>query len=163
MPADNFAGFFVGDNMEIWTDASFDQHRKVAGLGIFIKKGLKEKSYSIWIPADNINVAEIFAIYLACILSGGEKSTIHTDSMTSLAYIKKEVRENKPRTREQYINHNKMKFWAYKIRKFDFDFVWTKGHRKGLQIDSLNNNVADINAKKGLGKFYLTLSKERVR
>lgn len=149
--------------MEIWTDASFDQQKKVAGLGIVIKKGMKEKSYSLWIHADNINIAEIFAIHLACVLSGGEKSTIHTDSMTALAYINKQVRENKPRTREQYINHNKMKFWAYKIRKFNVDVQWTKGHKKGLYMDSLNNNMADLKAKYGLSKYLLTNKLQNVR
>ena len=149
--------------MEIWTDASFDQQRKVAGLGIVIKKGIKEKTYSTWIPADNINVAEIFAIYLACVLSGGEKSTINTDSQTALAYIKGEVRE-KPRTKSQYINHMTMKFWAYKIRKFNLYIEKIKAHQRNMHLPSLLNNEADINAKKGLGKYYLTLqNKNRSR
>ena len=62
--------------MEIWTDASFDQKRKVAGWGVVIKEGMKERTYSNWLPTDNVNLAEIFAIHTACVLAGGKQCSI---------------------------------------------------------------------------------------
>lgn len=149
--------------MKIWTDASFDQKKRVAGWGIVIKDGTKERSFSNWIPSDNVNIAEIFAIYTACILAGGKKCTIYTDSQTAISYINNQVRDDKPRTREQYINHNKMKFWAYKIRKFNINIQWTKGHKRTFNMDSIYNNIADLNSRAGFSKYLLTLSKERVK
>lgn len=149
--------------MEIWTDASFDQKRKVAGWGVVIKDGQKERNYSNWIPVENINLAEMFAIHTACVLSGGKECTIYTDSQTALAYINGNVRDDKPRTKEQYYNHQRMKFWAYKIRKFNTNIEKVKAHQKNMHLPSLFNNESDINAKKGLGKFYLTLKQNRVK
>ena len=146
--------------MEIFCDASFDNKRRVAGWGLIIKDGAKEKPRSNWFHVDNINLAEIFAIHTACVLMGGEKGTIYTDSQTALAYINGDVKE-KPRTREQYINHQKMKFWAAKIRKFDVKIEKIKAHQKNMQLFSLLNHEADINAKKGLSKYYLTKEKSR--
>lgn len=162
MPADNFAVFFVGDNMEIWTDASFDQHRKVAGWGIVVQDGMKERTYSNWFPVENINLAEMFAIHTACVISGGRQCTIYTDSQTALAYINQEVTE-KQRTPQQQRMHVIMKTLAAKIRRFNCQILKIKAHQRNMQMPSLNNHQADISAKKGLGKFYLTLDRKRVR
>ena len=149
--------------MRIFTDASFNDKHKVAGWGIVIKDGTKERTYSNWLPVNNINLAEIFAIHTACVLSGGKNCTIYTDSQTALAYINGNVRDDKPRTREQWLNHKKMMFWAYKIRKFNANVQWTKGHKRTFQMDAIDNNMADLKAKSGLSKYLLTIKKERVR
>lgn len=147
----------------LWTDASFDQKRKVAGWEVVIKEGMKERTYSNWLPTDNVNLAEIFAIHTACVLAGGKQCSIYSDSMTAISYINGTIREDKPRTREQWINHKKMKFWAYKIRKFNANIEWTKGHKRTFQIDAIGNSMADLKARSGLSKFYLTLDRKRVR
>lgn len=94
--------------MEIFCDSSYDSKRHIAGWGLVVKDGQKERTYSGWIPAENNNIGEIFAIHTACVLMGGKKGTIYTDSQLSVAYINNEVKD-KPRTREQYFNHQKMK------------------------------------------------------
>lgn len=148
--------------MEIFCDASYDAKRHIAGWGLVVKDGQKERTYSGWIPAENNNIGEIFAIHTACVLMGGKKGTIYTDSQLSVAYINNEVKE-KPRTREQYFNHQKMKLWAYKIRRFGVNIEWLKGHVKTYKPKALGNSMADLCAKTGLSKYYLTLSEKRVR
>lgn len=89
-------------NRIIYTDASLDDKNHIAGIGVIIKEGYKEKPYSFWVPARTINEAELFAIY--------------TDSQTAISYIKGDIKE-KPRTRQQYINHKHCELLAYKLRK----------------------------------------------
>ena len=148
--------------MEIFCDASYDAKRHIAGWGLVVKDGQKERTYSGWIPAENNNIGEIFAIHTACVLMGGKQGTIYTDSQLSVAYIQKQVKE-KPRTKEQYFNHQQMKYWACKIRKFPVSVVWIKGHNRSHQSKAIDNSMADLCAKKGMSKFYLTLSKQRVK
>lgn len=140
-------------SIEIYTDSSFDDKRKVAGWGIVVKDGQKQRTYSGWTPANNNNIGEIFAIHTACVLLGGRKGTIYTDSQTAMLYINNQVRE-KPRTRMQYINHMKMKYWAYKIRKFAVNIKKVQAHQKNFNLLNINNNMADLCARTGLLKFY---------
>lgn len=77
-------------SIEIFCDSSFDNKRHVAGWGVVVKNGEKQRTYSGWLPVDNNNIGEIFAIHTACVLLGGEKGTIYTYSMTALSYIKGE-------------------------------------------------------------------------
>ena len=156
--------FQIGVNMsiEIFCDSSFDNKRHVAGWGVVLKDGEKQRTYSGWLPANNNNIGEIFAIHTACVLLGGQKGTIYTDSQTAMMYINNQVRE-KPRTQAQYINHMTMKFWAYKIRKFGLEIKKVQAHQKNFNLINLNNNMADLCAKSGLSKFYLTLNRKRVR
>lgn len=139
--------------MDIFVDSSFDEKRKVAGIGLYIKNGVKERCISNWIPVDNNNHAELFAIYIASILMNGKQGTIYTDSQNALAYINDQVKD-KPRTREQYIRHMKMKVLAYKVRKLGCDIQKTKAHERKFQRNSLGNNMADLLAKNGRAKFY---------
>lgn len=149
-------------SIEIFCDSSFDNKRHVAGWGVVVKNGEKQRTYSGWLPVDNNNIGEIFAIHTACVLLGGEKGTIYTDSQTAMMYINNQVRD-KPRTQSQYINHMTMKFWAYKIRKFGLEIKKVQAHQKNFNLINLNNNMADLCAKTGLSKYYLTLDKKRVR
>lgn len=52
--------------MQIWTDASFNDKTKEAGLGILVrqllKNGIKETKYAIKCKADDNNQAELLAI-----------------------------------------------------------------------------------------------------
>lgn len=139
--------------MDIYVDSSFDDKREIAGIGLYIKNGVKERCISNWIPTDNNNFSEMFGIYLAGILIQGKKGTIYTDSMTALAYINNQVKD-KPRTREQYIRHQKMRILAYKIRRLGCNVQKTKAHEKKYQKESVGNNIADLLAKNGRAKFY---------
>ena len=152
----------VNMSIEIFCDSSFDNKRKVAGWGVFIKDGEKQRMYSGWLPVDNNNLGEIFAIHTACVLLGGRQGIIYTDSQTSMMYINNQVRE-KPRTQAQYINHMTMKYWAYKIRKFGLEIKKVQAHQKNFNLINLNNNMADLCAKTGLSRYYLTLDRKRIR
>lgn len=137
--------------MIIYTDASVDQLTGETGIGIVIEKGMKKRTLSIpTMKFATNNEAEIYGVYLGCILAGGHPATIRTDSQTALSYIKGEVRD-KPRTHEQYIRHKHLEFWAYKINhEFDnIKFEKVKGHDKKLISNSLNNNLSDVLAKLG--------------
>lgn len=146
--------------MKIYTDASFDEKRKVGGWGL-----IKENNGNLGKPISNfdkfesINEAELFAIYEACILAGGSKCEIITDSQSALSYIHNNVKD-KPRTKEQYIRHKRCEFWAYKIRKFtNCTFTKTKGHTNYYQRKSIGNRMADDSARYGLAKYYESLSR----
>ncbi len=141
-----------------FSDASFDQDRKVAGIGIVIDKDVKSSNVSNWIPCDDVNYAELFAIYIAGILLGG-KGKVYTDSQTAIDYLQGRIRDDKPRTHPQYIRHMQKKVLAYKIKKLDLEVIKVKGHSKEMRLTELNNNDADINAKKGLAKYYARFSK----
>ncbi len=137
---------------QAWCDSSYDEHKKIAGFGIIIQDGQKQRTYSNWLPAPNNNYGEMFAIYETAILLGG-RGIIYTDSQTALSYINKEIKE-RPRTKEQYINHNKMKFLAYKIRQLGISVLKIKAHQHKIQTHSLGNNMADLLARNGRAKFY---------
>ena len=96
MPVDNSTGFFVWETkMKIYTDASYDDKKGVAGMGIVICKGQKRRMISNWGRFKSINEAELFAIYQGCILSGGESCEIITDSQTALQYIEKALKTSR--------------------------------------------------------------------
>lgn len=139
--------------MEIFTDASFDEKRGVAGIGLLIRKGAKQTNISNWIPAPDNNYAELWAIYMASILMGGRDGVIYTDSQTALSYIKNEIKE-KPRTKEQYERHQRMRLLAYKVRRLNPKVEKVKGHESKYQEKPLSNNMADLLAKFGRSKYY---------
>lgn len=139
--------------MEIFCDSSYDSKNKIAGIGLLIKDGVKQKTISNWIPAPDNNFGEIWAVYLAAILMGGRDGTIYTDSQTALLYFQDKVKD-KPRTKEQYINHQRMRLMGYKIRKLGVNVEWTKGHVPNFKQKSVDNALADALAKQGRSKFY---------
>ena len=140
--------------MKIYTDASYDDKKGIAGMGIVVCKGQNRITISNWGNFKSINEAELFAIYQGCILSGGEPCEIITDSQTALEYIERDIKD-KPRTKEQYIRHKHCEFWAYKIRKFkNITFAKIKGHQHNFQTQSMGNRLADVLANEGRAKFY---------
>ena len=138
--------------IKAYTDASFDEKRGIAGIGVVIKDGLKERVFSVWTKARAVNDAELFAIHLASILTEG-KGVIYTDSQTAISYINGEIKD-KPRTREQYLNHKQCEFWAYQIRRRGVAVEKIKAHQHNMQVHSLGNRMADLLAQTGRGKFY---------
>lgn len=135
-----------------YADSSFDERLNAAGIGIMIKKGEKERVYSTWIKAQSNNEAELFAVYLAGILTE-QRGIIYTDSQTAIAYIAGNIKD-KPRTKEQYIRHKHCELIAYKIRKLGLSVDKIKGHRRVYQSHAMGNNIADMLAKAGRAKFY---------
>ena len=145
--------------MDIFTDCSYNSKLGIAGIGIYIKDGVKQRAVSNWIPAPDNNYGEIFGIYIAGILMGGKDGTIYTDSQTAMAYINDAVKE-KPRNKEQYERHQRMRLIGYKIRKLGVKVAWVKGHQHNLQKMAVDNSLADNFAKQGISKYLLT-SKSR--
>lgn len=138
--------------MRIYTDASFDIKKQIAGIGIVIKDGLKERTHSNWVKARTINAAELIAIYVGGIFLD-KAGDIYTDSQTAISYIKKEI-QDKPRNREQYLNHLECKYWACKIRKLGVSVQKIKAHERTFQTHSIGNRMADLMANNGRAKFY---------
>lgn len=138
--------------MIIYTDASWDSKRNIAGIGIYVKDGEKERVFSNWVPALSINEAELAALYIGGILTGG-KGKVYTDSQTALSYIRGEIKE-KARTREQYIRHKRCEMWAYKIRKLSIFPEKIKAHQHTFQTHALGNRMADLLSQAGRAKFY---------
>ena len=140
--------------MKIFTDASYDTNKEVAGIGILVCKGQRRDFVSNWVKAKSINEAELKAIEIACILSGGEPCEIITDSQTALQYILHGVKD-KPRTQEQYIRHKHCELIAYKIKKWkNITFAKIKGHQDNFKTQSMGNRLADVLASEGRAKFY---------
>lgn len=138
--------------MKIYTDASFDEKRKIAGIGICIEDNYKQRIFSLWTKARTINDAELYAIHIASILSEG-RGIIYTDSQTAISYIKGEIKD-KPRTKEQYLNHMQCKYWAAQIKRRKIQVEKIKGHKKVYQTHQLGNNMADLLARAGRAKYY---------
>ena len=139
--------------MEIFCDSSYDSKNKIAGIGLLIKDGVKQKTISNWVQAPDNNFGEIWAVYQAAILIGGKDGVIYTDSQTALAYVQDRVKD-KPRTREQYENHQRMRLMGYKIRRLGAKVEWTKGHVANFKSKSVDNALADALAKQGRSKYY---------
>lgn len=146
--------------MKIFTDASLDEKRKIAGVGVYILKGASNRTISHWIETDNINFAELWAIYQASILGFGKDCTIYTDSQVALTYINGNENVEKIRTKEQYIRHKQMQLLAHKIRRLKPRVEWTKGHLKYFQENSIGNQIADNLSRQARAKYY-ALTKER--
>jgi ribonuclease HI len=143
-----------------YSDASFDNQEKVAGIGVVVDKGVKLSPMSNWIPCMDNNYAELFAIYIAGIMMGGS-GVVYTDSQCAIDYIEGKIREDKPRNHQQYIKHQQKKVLAYKINKLNLEVRKVKAHTNNFKLEELNNNDADIQAKRGLAKFYARKLQER--
>lgn len=151
--------------MKVWVDSSFDEFRKVAGIGLYIEDGSRQKIISNWIPAPSNNYAELYAIYIGSIISHGTGATIYTDSECALDYVKNRI-FNKERTPEQYRVHQMMRVLAYKIRKLKPSVEKVKAHSRQIKLLEIGSNMADTAAKQGRAKYYknvLTIQKRRDR
>lgn len=140
--------------MKIFTDASLDDKRKIAGVGIYIVKGASNRTISHWIKCENVNFAELWAIYQAAILGFGKDCTIYTDSLTAIQYIEGKENNEKPRTKEQYIRHKQLQLLAYKVRRLKPHVEWTRGHRQYFQENAIGNQIADNLSKQARAKYY---------
>ena len=151
--------------IKVYVDSSFDEKRNVAGLGIVLQDGLKQRVISTFLNCPSNNYGELFAIYLGAILTHGQ-GIIYTDSECALKYVKNEINPDKPRTREQYYNHQMMKVLAYKVRLLNPNIQKVKAHTGQMRFLSIGNAMADLLAKQGRAKYYqqkssLNFSRER--
>lgn len=135
-----------------YTDASIDKEG-IAGIGIVIIQGDKRKEYALFTNCRTINGAELYAIQMASILTHGQ-ALIYTDSQTALSYIKGDIKD-KPRSREQYLNHLECKYWACQIKKNKGIRVQkVKAHTNRRNNHAGNNKLADTLAMLGQLKGY---------
>lgn len=152
--------------MKCFVDSSFDHKRNIAGFGIVIQDGEKNRIFSNWIPCKSNNYGEIWAVYVAAILTGGQ-AKIFTDSECAIAYITGKIREDKPRNLEQFIEHKKMKVLAYKINRLNPEVEKIKAHTRHMKTKDIGNAMADLLAKNGRAKYYenfvLTIKKQNVK
>lgn len=144
--------------MEIYTDCSFLEREQIAGLGVHIIDGQKQRSYSNWIKAPSNNYGELFAIYEACILSGGVECTIYTDSQTALDFINNTIpikSREEFKSDKHYHTYQNMRVVAYRIRKVspNIKFAKVKAHRRDYRKGHINNSIADLLAKMGVSKY----------
>lgn len=144
--------------MEIYTDCSFLEKEHIAGLGVHIIDGQKQKSYSNWIKAPSNHYGELFAIYEACILSGGVECTIYTDSQTALDFIHNNIKRKSRgdfKSENHYYAYQMMRVLAYRVRRVspNIKFEKVKAHRRDYRIGHINNSIADLLAKKGISKY----------
>ena len=138
--------------MKAYCDSSFSEKDGVAGIGVTVIDGQKRRVYSNWIRARTNNEAELFAIHLASIIAGAD-AEIYTDSQTAISYIENNVGD-KPRTREQYLNHKHCEFWAAQIRRRGVKAIKIKAHEKKFEVHSIGNRLADLLANEGRAKYY---------
>jgi ribonuclease HI len=138
--------------MKAYCDSSFDERNGVAGIGVTVIDGQKRRVYSNWIRARTNNEAELFAIHLASIIAGAD-AEIYSDSQTAISYIENNVGD-KPRTREQYLNHKHCEFWAAQIRRRGVKAIKIKAHEKKFEVHSIGNRLADLLANEGRAKYY---------
>lgn len=144
--------------MKAYVDSSFDQRLNIAGIGILVQDGQHERNYYLFVKAPSNNWAELFAIKMAGILTHNQ-AKIYTDSQTAIQYINHQIGE-KERSKKQYIVHKQCELLAYEIRKQDLIIEKIKAHTHNFQLHSMGNRMADLNAKRGLAKYY-ALTKER--
>lgn len=140
--------------VKVFTDASYDDKKHICGMGIVIQDGVKQRTISNWCVADSVHYGEMFAIYMAAVLTNGKNATIYTDSAVALAYINGEVKEERQRNTSQYYLHQQMKVLAYKINKLDVNVEKVKAHANNFKKKSIGNSLADILAKQGRSKYY---------
>lgn len=139
--------------MKVYVDSSFDDKRGVAGIGILLQDGLKQRAISTYLHCPSNNYGELFAIYLGAILTHGQ-GIIYTDSECALKYVKNEINPDKPRSREQYYNYQMMKVLAYKVRLLNPNVQKVKAHTGQMKFLSIGNAMADLLAKQGKCKYY---------
>ncbi len=138
--------------LKAYCDSSFDDRLSVAGIGVVIREGEKERVYSTWLKVHSNNEGELFAIHLASILTE-RQGIIYTDSQTAITYINGSIKD-KPRTREQYIRHKHCEYWAVQIRRRNIHVEKIKAHEKKFQSHCMGNRLADLLAQTGRAKFY---------
>lgn len=139
--------------MRTYSDASFDEKRGIAGIGVVVyDDGNKKHPHNCHIKVRTINEAELYAIYWASIWNEN-RGVIYTDSQSAISYIKNEIKD-KPRTKEQYVNHMHCVYWATLIRKRGIRVEKIKGHRNIMQPHYMGNRSADLEAQEGRSNYY---------
>jgi ribonuclease HI len=138
--------------VKAYCDASFNERLNMAGIGILIQDGQHERNFYLFTKAPSNNWAELFAIKMAGILTHNQ-AEIYTDSQTAIQYINRQIGE-KERSKKQYIIHKQCELLAWEIRAQNLPIEKIKAHTHNFQLHSMGNRMADLNAKRGLAKYY---------
>ena len=83
----------------------------------------------------------------------GDSYNIVWNSQTAISYIEGNIKD-KPRTKEQFLNHKHCEFWAAQIRRRGVKAIKIKAHEKTFQVHSIGNRLADLLANESRAKFY---------
>lgn len=147
--------------MIIYTDSSFNDKSKVAGIGCVLINGENRRVFSNWVKLPNNNLGELYAIYWALTIARKYPGphTIYTDSQTAIAYITGNIKD-KPMTPEQQRKRLELRKWAYRINRIlpeGSKIEKVKAHTGHYQTHAVNNAMADILAKEGVVKFLNTV------
>lgn len=145
--------------VRIYSDSSFDDVRKVSGIGCVLIRGEQRRVFSGWKHSSTNNEGELYAIWFALNLCPKEHVTLYTDSQFAINIISNPIPKDKPLTPEQKENRDRCRFWAYKIRQqiknlASFEIEHIKAHTGKFQQHYINNQLADLLAKEGRAKFY---------
>lgn len=143
--------------MIIYTDSSFNDQYRVAGIGCIIIDGEKRRIFSNWVKLANNNLGELCAIYYALTIARGAPGPhiVYTDSQSAIAYISGNIKD-KPLTPAQQKNRLECRKWAYRINRImpvGLKIEKVKAHTGHYQIHAINNAMADLLAKEGIVKF----------
>jgi len=152
----------VVDRVKVYVDSSFDERKGLAGIGIVIQKGLKQRNISTYLHCPSNNYGELFAVYLGAILTHGQ-GIIYTDSETAIKFINNEVNPDKPRDKQQYYNYQMMKVLAYKVNLLKPEVRKVKAHTGQMKFLEIGNAMADLLSKQGRAKFYQSEKLKRAK
>jgi ribonuclease HI len=145
--------------VKIYTDSSYDDKKRIAGIGCVIIRGSERHIFSNNFKASTNNEGELFAIWFALNLCPNEKVTLYTDSLSAINLIENPNPKDKTLTPEQRENRARCRYWAYKIRQQiknldSFEVEHIKAHTGKFQQHYINNQLADLLAREGRAKFY---------
>lgn len=148
--------------INIYTDSSFNDKYRVAGVGVVMDFGVEKKMFKNCFNLPNNNTGELAAIWFA--LSIARKYNppfiIYTDSQTAIDYINGVAEKKKELTAEQLKNRLELKKWAYRIKKImpnDCQIIHIKAHTGHHNDHATNNDHADKEAKNAVYKYIKSL------
>lgn len=149
----------------IYTDSSYNDKHRVAGIGCVIIEGQSRKILSNYQKLSSNNEGELFAIWFALLTCPNKEVTLYTDSQSAINYINGNYPKNNPHrplTLEQKENRARLKIWSYKIRQLlknnpSFRVEHIKAHTNRYQFHYMQNQMADLLAKEGVAKYFATL------
>lgn len=149
--------------IKIYTDSSFNEKYRVAGIGVVIQNGPDKKVLNNSIKVSNNNIGEMCAIWYALNIARRYSGPIeiYTDSQTAINYINGFTPKNKELTLEQKINRLELKKWAYRINKIkpdDCQIIHVKAHTGKYSDHAINNAIADLAAKNGFFHYMQNIA-----
>lgn len=148
--------------IKIYTDSSFNDKYKVAGVGVVIDLEIEKKLFKNCFKLPNNNTGELAAIWYALSIARKYKPPfiIYTDSQTAIDYINGVAEKKKDLTPEKIRNRLELKKWAYRIKKImpiECQILHIKAHTGHHNDNAVNNAHADQEAKNAVYKYINSL------